>query len=228
MELDKNIKNKLNTREIQPSANSWDRLDAMLSLEEKPKKKAFPFYYVAASVLFALGLTFWFTNQSTEVISPQNNGIVITNESTSSETNKIENSTQDVVTKEENNNKLVLVQQQEKFAVKNTSKQFVSKKKYEVVENSKLAVSESEDQKSNENNRLISPEKLLASVENKSQKETSIAVSKPNKTSVKVNPNSLLSSVEGEIDEEYRETTLDKLKRNFNQVKTAVANRNYE
>ena len=39
MELDKNIKNKLNAREIQPSANSWDRLDAMLSLEEKPKKK---------------------------------------------------------------------------------------------------------------------------------------------------------------------------------------------
>ena len=228
MELDKNIKNKLNAREIQPSANSWDRLDAMLSLEEKPKKKAFLFYYIAASVLFALGLTFWFTNQSTEVIIPQNNGIVITNENTSSETNKIENSTQDIIKKEEDNNKLVLVQQQEKFAVKNTSKQFVSKKKYEVVESSKLTVSENKIQKSNEVNRLVSPEKLLASVENESQNKTSIAVSNPNKSSVKVNPNSLLSSVEGEIDEEYRETTLDKLKRNFNQVKTAVANRNYE
>lgn len=228
MELDKNIKNKLNAREIQPSANSWDRLDAMLSLEEKPKKKAFLFYYIAASVLFALGLTFWFTNQSTEVIIPQNNGIVITNENPSSKTNKIENSTQDIIKKEEDNNKLVLVQQQEKFAVKNTSKQFVSKKKYEVVESSKLTVSENKIQKSNEVNRLVSPEKLLASVENESQNKTSIAVSNPNKSSVKVNPNSLLSSVEGEIDEEYRETTLDKLKRNFNQVKTAVANRNYE
>ena len=228
MELDKNIKNKLNAREIQPSANSWDRLDAMLSLEEKPKKKVFPFYYVAASVLFALGLTFWFVNQNSEVIIPQNNGIVITNENPSSKTNKIENSTQDIIKKEEDNNKLVLVQQQEKFAVKNTSKQFVSKKKYEVVESSKLTVSENKIQKSNEVNRLVSPEKLLASVENESQNKTSIAVSNPNKSSVKVNPNSLLSSVEGEIDEEYRETTLDKLKRNFNQVKTAVANRNYE
>ena len=190
MELDKNIKNKLNAREIQPSANSWDRLDAMLSLEEKPKKKAFLFYYIAASVLFALGLTFWFTNQSTEVIIPQNNGIVITNENPSSKTNKIENSTQDIIKKEEDNNKLVLVQQQEKFAVKNTSKQFVSKKKYEVVESSKLTVSENKIQKSNEVNRLVSPEKLLASVENESQNKTSIAVSNPNKSSVKVNPNS--------------------------------------
>jgi hypothetical protein len=228
MELDKNIKNKLNAREIQPSANSWDRLDAMLSIEEKPKKKAFPFYYIAASVLFALGLTFWFTNQSSEVIITQNNGIVITNENPSSKTNKIENSTQDVVAKEENNNKLVLVQQQEKFAVKNTSKVHLNKKESIVVESSKLTVSESKIQKTNEVNRLVSPEKLLASVENESQNKTSIAVSNPNKSSVKVNPNSLLSSVEGEIDEEYRETTLDKLKRNFNQVKTAVANRNYE
>ncbi|WP_430400119.1 hypothetical protein [Flavobacterium sp.] len=227
MELDKNIKNKLNTREIQPSANSWDRLDAMLSLEEKPKKKAFPFYYVAASVLFALGFTFWFANQSSEIIIPQNKGIVITDDNTSSQSDTIENSKQEIIVKGEMNT-VVLVQQEDNLADKNAPKLLLNKKKSIVVENSKLAVSENKIQKSNKENRFISPEKLLASVENETQKETSIAVSNPNKNSVKVNPNSLLSSVEGEIDEEYRETTLDKLKRNFNQVKSAVANRNYE
>ena len=227
MELDKNIKNKLNAREIQPSANSWDRLDAMLSLEEKPKKKAFPFYYVAASVLFALGLTFWFTNQNNEIIIPQNNGIVITNENTSLEFDTIENSSQEVIVKDEIN-RVVLAQQENNLADKNAPKVLLNKKKSIVVESSKLTVSENKIQKTNEVNRLVSPEKLLASVESGVQDETSIIVSKPNKSSVKVNPNSLLSSVEGEIDEEYRETTLDKLKRNFNQVKSAVANRNYE
>ena len=116
MELDKNIKNKLNAREIQPSANSWDRLDAMLTLEEKQKKKAFPFYYVAASVLFALGLTFWFTNQSSEIIIPENNGIVITNENTSSESDKSENSSQDIIVKDETS-AVVLVQQETKLVL---------------------------------------------------------------------------------------------------------------
>jgi hypothetical protein len=227
MELDKNIKNKLNAREIQPSANSWDRLDAMLSLEEKPKKIAFPFYYVAASVIFALGLTFWFTNQNNEIIIPQNNGIVITNENTSLEFDTIENSSQEVIVKDEIN-RVVLAQQENNLADKNAPKVLLNKKKSIVVESSKLTVSENKIQKTNEVNRLVSPEKLLASVESGVQDETSIIVSKPNKSSVKVNPNSLLSSVEGEIDEEYRETTLDKLKRNFNQVKSAVANRNYE
>lgn len=227
MELDKNIKNKLNAREIQPSANSWDRLDAMLTQVEKPKKKAFPFYYVAASVLFALGLTFWFTNQNNEIIIPQNNGIVITNENTSLEFDTIENSSQEVIVKDEIN-RVVLAQQENNLADKNAPKVLLNKKKSIVVESSKLTVSENKIQKTNEVNRLVSPEKLLASVESGVQDETSIIVSKPNKSSVKVNPNSLLSSVEGEIDEEYRETTLDKLKRNFNQVKSAVANRNYE
>lgn len=227
MEPDKNIKDKLNAREIQPSANSWDRLDAMLSLEEKPKKNTFPFYYVAASVLFALGLTFWFTNQNAEVIIPQNNGIVITNENIPSEVNEVENTVSNQIL-EEKVNEVLVIQQELKLSDKITPTQILNKKKNSVVEKPKSNPSEIRNQKSEIVNQYISPEKLLVSVENGTQNEIGIVVSKPNKTSVKVNPNSLLSSVENEIDEEYRETTLDKLKRNFSHVKTAVANRNYE
>jgi hypothetical protein len=38
----------------------------------------------------------------------------------------------------------------------------------------------------------------------------------------------LLNSVEGELNQEFRETTLQRLNRNFKTVKTAVANRNYQ
>ena len=80
-----------------------------------------------------------------------------------------------------------------------------------------------------ENNKpvYVSPEKLLASVEN-NKENSSITRSNKVKSTVKVDANSLLSSVESEITEEYRETTFDKLKRKFNEAKTAVANRNYE
>jgi hypothetical protein len=228
MGQDNKIREKLNAREIQPSSQSWDRLDAMLSVkEEKKNKRGFGWLYIAASFLVFIGLAFWFTNHNTEFVIPQNNGIVIADDSSSSENDTIENSTQEIITKGEINN-VILVQQETRLADKSISKEFTNKKKSVVVENSKANTMENNIQKSNEENGLISPEKLLASVENGVQNESIIADSKPNKTSVKVNPNSLLSSVESEINEEYRETTLDKLKRNFNQVKSAVANRNYE
>jgi hypothetical protein len=45
---------------------------------------------------------------------------------------------------------------------------------------------------------------------------------------MKVDPNSLLTNVEKELDVNYRETTLDKLSRKFQDAKNAFANRNYE
>ena len=45
---------------------------------------------------------------------------------------------------------------------------------------------------------------------------------------MKVDANSLLTTVEKELDENHRETTLDKLNRKFKDAKSALANRNYE
>ena len=45
---------------------------------------------------------------------------------------------------------------------------------------------------------------------------------------MKVDANSLLTNVEKELDQNYRETTLDKLNRKFQDAKSALANRNYE
>ena len=54
---DNQIREKLNAREIEPSAKSWDRLDAMLSVqEEKKPKKGFLWLYIAASFFVFFGL----------------------------------------------------------------------------------------------------------------------------------------------------------------------------
>ena len=45
---------------------------------------------------------------------------------------------------------------------------------------------------------------------------------------MKVDASSLLTTVEKELDNTYRETTLDKLNRKFKDAKSALANRNYE
>ena len=75
--------------------------------------------------------------------------------------------------------------------------------------------------------KYISPENLLAEVQN--EKKTVSSENKINKkASVKIDANALLSTVEKELDDSYRETNLDKLNKNFNAIKTAIVNRNYE
>jgi hypothetical protein len=48
--IENQFREKLNKRTISPSENSWDRLDAMLTVAEKPKRN-FRWMYFAASFL---------------------------------------------------------------------------------------------------------------------------------------------------------------------------------
>ncbi|SHI68804.1 hypothetical protein [Flavobacterium haoranii] len=233
------IKDKLEGRAIQPSAKSWDRLDAMLSVEEKPKKKSFLWYYVAASLFFVFGVSYWFVNQNSNEVIPQNT--IVTTEGKDSkesfeEQNSIENKveTNDILIEDFQINKnSAIVQNQEPKNVNYDKKIKVENLKEEtfiqnqIIEEKEAIVENNKPKTKNNKPIYVSPEKLLASVEN-SQENISITHSKKTNNSIKVNPNSLLSSVENEIKEEYRETTFDKLKRKFNETKSAVANRNYE
>jgi hypothetical protein len=48
------------------------------------------------------------------------------------------------------------------------------------------------------------------------------------KTAVKVNPNTLLSQVDGELELSFREKVINKVNKNYQSVKAALANRNQE
>jgi hypothetical protein len=77
------------------------------------------------------------------------------------------------------------------------------------------------------NYKYISPEALLNEIET-GQKTTNPNRNTVSKNKIKINAGSLLTGIEKELDSVYRETTLDKLNKNFNKIKTVIANRNFE
>ncbi len=225
--FDNQIREKLNARTIQPNAKSWDRLDAMLSVqEEKKPRKGFLWLYVAASffVFFGLGV-FLFNSDENVEINTQNPVLVAVDKTIDSvEKNKAEE---------------ILIESQQPVVVQNEinlSKSVNSIKEKTTIFNKSNSVQEN-DNKANPTYNLqpttssaykyISPENLLAEVQNE-KKNLSSESNVSKKPSVKIDANALLSKVEKELDESYRETTLDKLNKNFNAVKSAIVNRNYE
>lgn len=231
-------KEKLAKREIQPSNAAWDRLDAMLTAQEKPKKKNKLWLYIAASLFLTLGITLWNIENKTSVGDIPQTTIVNTTDENSLSKDEMDNQTKNesnyLIEKKVPIQDEVLVENQ----LEPKEKQEL-KKKESVQQNSALAQNKTSEKKnrntmSNQIEQIgsklqyISPEKLLSSIENETKESIAITTSKPNDNKVKVDANTLLSSVESEITEEYRETTFDKMKRKFNQAKSAVANRNYE
>ena len=223
--IDNQIREKLNAREIQPSAQAWDRLDAMLTIsEEKKPKKGYVWFFVAASTLLFFGLGFFIfsSSETTEV----NNSIpvvtTINEEMNSTETNK----TNEISVKKE---QPVLVQNE----VNDSKKQsrFIKS-----VENNQLIKENNIIQENPTPNaqrptpntyKYLSPDDLLAEVQTgeKVIPSDKKSISKPR---IKVDANSLLTTVEKELDNTYRETTLDKINRKFQDAKSAIVNRNYE
>ena len=222
--IDNQIREKLNAREIQPSTQAWDRLDAMLTVsEEKKSKKGYGWFFVAASMLLFFGLGFFlFNSNETKEINNSNPIVTTINEEIDSVgTNKIN---QISVEKEQP----VLVQNEVNFSKTQTNKKSEETDKLTKEEDLTKDNSSSIIHHPSPNSyKYVSPENLLAEVQTGEKVITSDKKISP-KTKMKVDANSLLTNVEKELDENYRETTLDKLNRKFKDAKSALANRNYE
>lgn len=234
--LEKDFKKKLEQRTIQPSDMAWDRLDAMLSVTEK-KKPNRTWMYMAASFVVFLLVGALFLNQEKEnningVI--KNEGTVVTVEEPVQPTNTPQDNNTVITSNiegaivgtetspaRETNRKVTAARTVIHKTTTGTST--VNKKEINISTpapgQEALAVTEKK-----EPTLMLSvkeTENLMAVVN--TQQET--AKKKPG---VKVDPNSLLSSVEGELTDNYRNKTLQGVVKNFNAVKTAVANRNRE
>ncbi len=222
--IDNQIREKLNAREIQPSAQAWDRLDAMLTVsEEKKPKKGYGWFFVAASTILFLGLGFFLfnSNETTEINNSTPIVTSINEEIDTVETNKINEIS---VNKEQP----VLVQNEVSFSKTQTNKKPEEGNKLMKTENVLEEKNASNSQLPTPNTyKYVSPENLLAEVQTGEKVITSDKKISP-KTKMKVDANSLLTAVEKELDVNYRETTLDKLSRKFQDAKNAFANRNYE
>ena len=222
--LDNQIREKLNAREIQPSAQAWDRLDAMLAVsEEKKPKKGYGWFFVAASTILFFGLGFFLFNSNETKEINNSNPIVTTikEEMDSTEAYKI--------------NK-ISVEKAQPVLVQNEVNYSKTQKNKKSKETNELIKPENDlEEKITPNSQLqtpnsykyVSPENLLAEVQTGEKVITSDKKISP-KAKMKVDANSLLTNVEKELDENHRETILDKLNRKFKDAKSALANRNYE
>jgi hypothetical protein len=213
MGQDNKIREKLNAREIQPSSQSWDRLDAMLSVKEEKKNiRGFGWLYIAASVLFFASLGFWLYPEYEEIIPVENNVVL-------EENNKINVNllALDSLKMEE-----VLVESKMEINSKMSSIQpKIIKRKNINQKKNVIAMS------TNQNNNIKKLDNIATQDEVVEVKVVE-QVLKKNQFKIKIDANSLLSATEKEMDNEYKETNLDKLSRSFKEVKSALANRNYE
>lgn len=233
--FDKNIQQKFNSRKIEPSAQAWDRLDAMLTVaEEKKQPKTYFWLKIAASFLLftGMGYVFFQQNQKSEILQPTNE-VVITNETP---TNEVENNddTEIIISPETQNELAIATPKETNSVTKKVSKQndnskyksklesylAVTEKQNEIIAKTenKTTPQEQTNQKSTYN--YVNPETLLAEVQGNK---------KPNgntntyKSTLKVNPNDLLNSVESELDQSFKDKALTK----FKQAKSVFVNRNY-
>jgi hypothetical protein len=221
--IDNQIKSKLDSREIQPSSQAWDRLDAMLTVsQDKKSKKGYGWFFVAASVVLFFGFGFLFfyenetpkTNNSIPVVTTSNNKI------DSVKTNKIA-----LISTE--NTKPILVQNENNFSTTQKNKNSEGSKELVKGENVSDEKITSNFQLPTPNPQLPSSEKLLVEVQ-VNEKEIPSDRKNNSKSKIKIDAASLLSTVEKELDENHKETTLDKLTKKFQDAKSALANRNYE
>lgn len=223
--METEFREKLSQREIQPSAAAWDRLDAMLSTAEaqqKKPKRTFLYFLAAAVVGVALVASMFLLqdNQASvevpvEVADTQQDKApaVVPVESPKIQLAETKPQVQDQKT---NIPVRVEMRPQPKRIAQ---KELIASN--EVPENIQQ---ETAEVKSPEVAPLLPqneiPEKLLAAIKAKTDAQKT--------ASVKVNARSLLREVEPENEAPSKQTLLQRLGRNYQTVKVAVANRNLE
>lgn len=218
--LERDFKEKLEKRTIQPGEMAWDRLDAMLSVAEKKKKPNRAWLYMAASFLvFAtLGALFLGKGDSNDTIIKQDAVVNQEQPAPVNTVNETVSTEPEVIIKEE-------IQVAEvKQSVKTTQKTQNTGPKTVQIKNITPAGNGAIAQATNRE-----PVKIIAEQEAENLVAQVLTQETPKKKpTITVDPNSLLSSVEGELDESFRDKAFQGVVKNFNAVKTAVANRNYQ
>ncbi len=240
--LEEQFRDKLEQRTIQPSKMAWDRLDAMLSVnEEKEEQKVIgikkpnrSWMYMAASfIVFATIGTFFLTRESGNGNNPSGTGTSVVNTENTVKPGRT-NDTMPSSVQPAIENLSLPAMKQEAVAEAQTPKTSSSVR---TVKNQGTA---SPGMKTDtgivppSNSQGVATvtyegfkDDVLKDVESDKLLAVSMPQSPKKKSKVKVDANSLLSSVEGELDESFRDKALYGVIKNFNAVKSSVANRNY-
>jgi hypothetical protein len=235
--FEKDFREKLNQRTIEPSDKAWDRLDAMLSVAEvkKPKKKN-KWLYIAASIVgFLLVGTFFFNQKKSVAETPENTVVVKENIQKKSvvkpSLNAIDSIEKEIAVSEKEPIQSTgnSIKEEEKKLIQKSNKT-IKNENNQIAESSVIIKKNQETQSTN--NQISIPEapknetadQLLNTVEKTVMAENSVK----SKSKIKINANDLLNQVDGELELSFREKVIAKVNKNYQTVKVAVANRNQQ
>ena len=227
--FEKDFREKLNNRTIEPSDKAWDRLDAMLSITEnkKPKKKNKWLYIAASFVGFLLVGTFFF-NQKEQTIKVPQSVVVEDNIKKDSVVKPALNSVDSIKTViasseqtsvPNSNNKEINNKQKSNKTLKNESNQ---------VAESSIIIKNNQEKQSIPNQNQISKNENVDQLLVNAEKAVVAENSAKQKSKVKINADDLLNQVDGELELSFREKVISKVNKNYQTVKVALANRNQQ
>lgn len=238
--IDKDFRSKLSQREITPTANAWDRLDAMLTVaEQKKAKKDFGWLYIAASVVgFLLIGTVYFNNipELKDVKREGNNEIVLQNTEnektpetakteihpTVTDSQSIASATPTKTKSPVQSNSVSIINQIAGNQKTNSQNQPNPVQTINEVPNqSELIAQNNPSTKTQQPVTSAKVDELLANAGSASQTGSA-------RGSVKVNAKNLLSQVDGEVNQTFREKIIHKIGRNYQEVAQAVSTRNIQ
>ena len=231
--LENEIREKLGKREIQPSAQAWDRLDAMLSVQEsKVDKKSFPWIRIAAGVVLFLGVSYFFFNSNKEEIKGTDIKEIIVESSKKTSDAKVEKLNEDLVESsnsiaEENNSSIAYNEIRSKD-------EKVSQKTDKIKKNTSdniLSTTEKENMLSHlnvNNEEKAVEEKIEQNIVQLSKQAVAEVKTSIENPKLKIDPNSLLDQVDGEIQLTFRQKVMKTVTKGYKEAKEAVASRNQE
>ena len=252
--LEKNIREKLENRELNPSSDTWKKLEIQLD-KKQPRKKTVSWYYLAASVVTVLIMTSVFLNRNTTEVE---NKVVIENVL---QKNDIEMKSEIVSnlpnpSTEENSSEEIKTEKRPKQTTKEL-KQLPSQKESTVdkkIRKSEMLADISKEENSvdteksygnpiKEEERTINAkvDEVVASVKSLQERNEQVTEAEVEDllanarrdiqtqrilSNPKVDATVLLNDVEWELEKSFRDKVFDALGEGFNRIRTAVSERN--
>ena len=227
--FEKDFRDKLNQRKIEPSDKAWDRLDAMLSItENKKSKKKNKWFYIAASFVGFLLVGTFFFNQKEQTIKVPQSVVVEDNIKKDSVVKPVSNSVDSIKTViasseqtsvPNSNNKEINNKQKSNTTLKNESNQ---------VAESSIIIKNNQEKQSIPIQNQISKNENIDQLLVTAEKAVVAENSAKQKSKVKINADDLLNQVDGELELSFREKVISKVNKNYQTVKVALANRNQQ
>ena len=222
--FEKDFREKLNNRTIEPSDKAWDRLDAMLSItENKKSKKKNKWFYIAASFVGFLLVGTFFFNQKEQTIKVPQSVVVEDNIKKDSVVKPVSNSVDSIKT---------VISSSEQTSVPNSNNKQKSnttlKNESNQVAESSIIIKNNQEKQSIPIQNQISKNENVDQLLVNAEKAVVAENSAKQKSKVKINADDLLNQVDGELELSFREKVISKVNKNYQTVKVALANRNQQ